>query len=162
LIKDNPRVLRLRETDEADDIEIGSWFSTPDEVHRFAGPMAAWPLTREQLARWRDDPKIQAWAAADDASPRELQGYVQIVRAEPGVGRLARVGVAPAARGKGRGTAMIRAVIEKAHAMGLVRLELNVYIDNEPARRLYRSVGFRDVAVAPDDPQIMRMALELR
>jgi ribosomal-protein-alanine N-acetyltransferase len=160
-IRDNPEVLRLREPEEADHIELGSWFSTAEELRRFAGPDVAWPLAREQLAQWRDDPRIRAWAAEDDASPSELQGYVQIVHAEAGVGRLARVAVAPAARGRGRGRVLIGAVTEQARAMGLVRLELNVYIDNEPARRLYQSVGFLDVDAAPDDPQIIRMALEL-
>lgn len=45
--------------------------------------------------------------------------------------------------GHGIGTAMMAALIEAAdNWLGLKRLELTVYVDNEPAIRLYRKFGF--------------------
>lgn len=48
-------------------------------------------------------------------------------------------------QGKGVGTALVRAGVELADRwMGLTRLELHVYPDNEPALRLYRKFGFEE------------------
>lgn len=46
-------------------------------------------------------------------------------------------------QGKGIGTALMRAGVELAdNWLNLMRLELEVYADNEPAIRLYRRHGF--------------------
>jgi putative acetyltransferase len=46
-------------------------------------------------------------------------------------------------QGRGVGTALLQAALELADGwMNLTRLELNVWIDNEPALRLYRKFGF--------------------
>ena len=44
---------------------------------------------------------------------------------------------------RGIGTALMKAIIELAdNWLNLARLELNVWIDNEPALRLYKKLGF--------------------
>ena len=58
------------------------------------------------------------------------------------VGRLG-IGVARAWRGRGVGTALLQAVIDKAWRVGFRRLELEVFVDNERAIRLYERHGFR-------------------
>jgi putative acetyltransferase len=46
-------------------------------------------------------------------------------------------------QGKGVGTALLKAAVDLAdNWLNLLRLELTVYADNEPAQRLYRSQGF--------------------
>lgn len=46
-------------------------------------------------------------------------------------------------QGKGVGTALLQAAIDVADKwLNLLRLELNVYTDNEPAVRLYKKFGF--------------------
>ncbi|NUM43824.1 MAG: GNAT family N-acetyltransferase [Anaerolineales bacterium] len=46
-------------------------------------------------------------------------------------------------QGKGVGTALMQAVVDlAAQWLNLIRLELNVYTDNEPAIRLYKKFGF--------------------
>jgi putative acetyltransferase len=46
-------------------------------------------------------------------------------------------------QGRGIGTALMQAVIELADRwLNLTRLELEVYVDNEPAKRLYKKFGF--------------------
>jgi putative acetyltransferase len=46
-------------------------------------------------------------------------------------------------QGRGAGTALMRAAIDLAdNWLNLVRLELEVYVDNEPAIRLYQKFGF--------------------
>ncbi|MFC6338789.1 GNAT family N-acetyltransferase [Pseudomonas sp. CCM 7891] len=64
------------------------------------------------------------------------------------------MGVAVAWQGKGVGTRLLEAVLDVAdNWMNLRRVELTVYVDNEPAQALYRKFGFeiegrlRDYAV---------------
>jgi len=47
------------------------------------------------------------------------------------------------ARGSGLGRALVTAAIERARERGCRRLELDTAEENEPALRLYRSLGFR-------------------
>jgi putative acetyltransferase len=47
-------------------------------------------------------------------------------------------------QGKGVGTALIRAIVDLAdHWVNLTRLELEVFVDNETAIRLYERFGFQ-------------------
>ncbi|QDU61457.1 putative acetyltransferase [Planctomycetes bacterium Pan216] len=57
--------------------------------------------------------------------------------------------VAPAARGKGVGAALLGHVEAAARAMGCCRLTLEVRADNHPAKRLYQRVGFDPTSGVP-------------
>jgi ribosomal protein S18 acetylase RimI-like enzyme len=82
---------------------------------------------------------------------------------EPGYGFVAEtipelaVGVMPAARGRGVGTMLVRALIDEAHRRGLPALSLSVEVDN-PARELYGRLGFVTVT---DSGQSLKMVLSL-
>jgi putative acetyltransferase len=53
------------------------------------------------------------------------------------------ISVHPEAQGQGVGDALMRAVIEQAdHWLGLTRIVLEVFVDNERARALYERHGF--------------------
>ncbi len=52
-------------------------------------------------------------------------------------------------RGLGIGTEMMRALIEQARKTGLKVLTLSVYANNEPAKHLYKKVGFTEVGRIP-------------
>jgi RimJ/RimL family protein N-acetyltransferase len=54
------------------------------------------------------------------------------------------MGLLPAWRGQGIGRRLIEAAIGAAWDRSFRRIELTVNADNEPALRLYRSVGFRE------------------
>lgn len=51
--------------------------------------------------------------------------------------------VAPAARGRGVGTVLLKAAAETGRAAGAVRLELSTAITNISARRLYEALGWK-------------------
>lgn len=76
-----------------------------------------------------------------------LVGVVAFVR-ETGLkvahkGNVYGMYVVPEAQGRGAGKALMRALIERARACeGLERINLAVVTGNEPAIRLYRSLGF--------------------
>lgn len=50
-------------------------------------------------------------------------------------------GLLPSARGRGLGATVFRWLTQRAQAMGL-RPSLEVLLSNEPARRVYRNLGF--------------------
>jgi len=52
-------------------------------------------------------------------------------------------------RGLGIGTEMMRTLIEQARKTGLKVLTLSVYANNEPAKHLYRKVGFTEIGRIP-------------
>ena len=53
------------------------------------------------------------------------------------------ISVAPSAQRRGVGSALMAAMCDYAdNWAGVLRLELNVYVDNEPAIALYRKFGF--------------------
>ncbi len=60
------------------------------------------------------------------------------------------VGVTAGARGRGVGTALLRALLDTARAQGFPRMSLSVDRQN-PARALYERLGFRDAEVSPPD-----------
>lgn len=63
--------------------------------------------------------------------------------------------VAPEARGRGVGAALLSALVERAKNMdGLELITLDVVTVNEAARRLYLSQGFRTYAL---EPKAMKM-----
>jgi ribosomal protein S18 acetylase RimI-like enzyme len=72
-------------------------------------------------------------------------GWCDIISQEwpgfEGVGRLG-MGVAKKFRGRGLGTRLAAQAMEAAFARGFRRIELEVYVSNEPAIRLYEKLGF--------------------
>lgn len=50
-------------------------------------------------------------------------------------------------RGQGVGQQLLERALEHAWSKGLTRIELEVFSDNEPARRLYRKFGFEEEGV---------------
>ena len=57
------------------------------------------------------------------------------------------IATAPAARRTGLGRALLRALLERAAALGAPSVLLEVRTDNAGAQALYRSAGFREVGV---------------
>jgi len=103
--------------------------------------------------------KIVGWC---DAIPGEASYGIAHI------GRLG-MGVLKDYRGKNIGRRLVEATVEKARLLGLEKIELSVYLSNEPAIALYRSLGFEDEGIKKrgrlvdgiyDD--VLLMALELK
>jgi len=76
---------------------------------------------------------------------REVVGWCDILPIDRPIkahGGVLGVGVLPKHRGPGIGTALIRATVERARAVGLTRVELAVREDNARAIALYETLGF--------------------
>ncbi len=84
---------------------------------------------------------------------REVVGWCDI-RRHPFPSRAHRgvlgMGIIPAYRGGGLGRRLIEATIEAAFAAGLVRIELDVHVDNARAAALYEKVGFAREGIVRD------------
>jgi ribosomal protein S18 acetylase RimI-like enzyme len=84
------------------------------------------------------------WLAAYEAGPDiEYCGTIQGIRATHKHGAIQNVGITPAHRGRGVGTALIQAALFGFRQVGLPRAYLEVTAQNEGAVRLYKRLGFR-------------------
>lgn len=118
----------------------------------FAGPKAVWGTLQLPF------PSAESWRKRMSEAPEGLFSLVACVEDEvigslglhtfPNTPRRRHAGqIGMAVRddwqGKGAGTALMQAAIELAdNWLNLIRLELEVYTDNEPAIRLYKRFGF--------------------
>lgn len=148
-----PPALALRGLEPSDCDCLLTWVDSADALWQWSGSRSfTWPLDRGQLLRdlaARGD-SDGLYAAIDDRG--EMVGHVQLdAQLYHGVGHIGRVAVAPAQRGRGLGTALMRATVRRGFdELGLHRLQLTVYSFNAAAIAAYRAVGFVVEGVAPD------------
>ena len=79
------------------------------------------------------------------ACATECCGTIQCSSFMPRVGTIQNVGVVPEHRGKGLGRALLLQALHSFRQLGFHRAALEVTAENEPAVRLYESLGFRTV-----------------
>lgn len=118
----------------------------------FAGPKVVWGTTQLPF------PSLETWRKRLAEPPEGIFGLVACIDGEvvghlnihthPNSPRRRHVGAIGMAvrddwQGQGAGTALMRAAVDLAdNWLNLLRLELEVYTDNEPAVRLYKRFGF--------------------
>ncbi len=75
-----------------------------------------------------------------------------------------RLYVRPEARGAKLGLLIARSLIARARALGYAQMLLDTLVEMTPARALYRSLGFREVAAYYNNPlsDVVYMELDLR
>jgi len=103
----------------------------------FQIPFEQWPMF---LARQGVDLSLSRVALAADGAPLAFA----FVAPRPAARRwrLATMGALPAARGTGAAPALLDDVIARAAAAGLEAVELEVFAQNDRARKLYEGRGF--------------------
>ncbi len=100
------------------------------------------PKDREVLGDPRKhilDPGGAILLAVEDA---DCIGAVALIVMGGGSVELAKMGVRPAAQGKGAGRILIAAAVGKARALGMQRVYIETNSVLKPAIRLYREAGF--------------------
>lgn len=87
------------------------------------------------------------YVVAIDEHDRVL-GYAGL-RAVGVEGDIQTIATAAEVRGRGAGRAMLEELLAEAERRGVRELFLDVRIDNDVARGLYESVGFREIGMRP-------------
>lgn len=129
----------------------------------FGSTLAEWSGDGDTEERWRrrlDEVPVNL-VVDDDGAP---VGMVSVTAAVDEQAEIISMWVAPRARGRGAGDALLGAALDHARAAGANRVALNVRVANGHAVRLYRRAGFVEVgwATAPDVPlPERRMELDL-
>ncbi len=124
----------LAEAPDAFSSTLAEWSGTGDTEARWRDRLDAVPLNLVALIGRRPVGMVSAMAAADD----EVE--------------LISMWVAPDARGRGIGDALIEAVARWAAEQGVSRVALAVREHNAPAIALYRHNGFGDDGPSRWDP----------
>lgn len=151
------RDVRLRALEDAP----AAFATTLAEANRI--PAERW---HDRARKAADGPDATMYFAVD--SEGGFEGMVAARRSTTAstTAELISMWVAPQARRSGTGADLVHCVIDWAAESGYQRLELWVARGNDPAERLYRTLGFTDtgdVQPLPSDPckDELRMRLDL-
>jgi ribosomal protein S18 acetylase RimI-like enzyme len=109
----------------------------------FGSTLADWQGENDREERWRRRFEVESavnFVAELDGRPAGMAA--DFPTETPGCRELISMWVAPFARGRGVGDALIREVVASAERHGATELELSVVVDNAPALALYRRHGF--------------------
>lgn len=156
-------MLELHDHDDRDLDDLRGWFLDHPSAIRWGGPLMRWPLTpdsfeedlkldfvRTRVAR-EEDGKLLAFG----------QYYRKLNRCH-----LARIAIAPSARGRGLGRSLVQALMTDAkEQLQLDACSLYVLSDNTPAVACYRACGFafaEDPEPQPALPDCLFMVAERR
>jgi ribosomal protein S18 acetylase RimI-like enzyme len=121
------------------DVVLG-WVRSPEELDAWAS-RTDFPLRRSIFSDWHSDPDVRAYVLVEAGEPR---AYGEIWEdAAEGEAELARIIVAPEARGRGVGREFTRLLAHEARRRGFRQIWLRVVPTNAAALACYRNAGFR-------------------
>jgi ribosomal-protein-alanine N-acetyltransferase len=133
--------LGLRPPDAADYAALASWVPDAETCIRWAGPKLKFPFDPQQLPHLLAEPGAHSFVLS--RGPAEALGFCQFWVREAGVAHLARIILAPAARGQGLASTLCQLLIDQAaQTAGAHVFTLRVYRDNHPALAVYEGLGF--------------------
>jgi ribosomal protein S18 acetylase RimI-like enzyme len=132
--------------------ELMCWFPDRESCQVWGGPEFRFPFTE---ASFREDAKLgslPSWALLRDDGT--LAGFGQCyLRA--GRCHLGRLAIAPAVRGHGFGSTLVRELCRWGRAVfGVESCSIFVMPSNVQARRLYQRLGFRQASYPEPSPEL--------
>jgi len=123
----------------ADATTVAGWPTSLAEVAMWCG-RREFPVSEETVRAWQKGDDVRAHLLVADGTPL---GYGELwFDEEEDEVELARIIVAPMARGKGVGRALVRELLARALQAGYEDVFMRVHPDNDPAVRCYRGAGF--------------------
>jgi ribosomal-protein-alanine N-acetyltransferase len=151
----SPSPLALRPPEARDYAALGTWVPDADSCARWAGPKLKFPFDPQQLPALLAEPGAHSFVLS--RGPAEALGFCQFWVREAGVAHLARIILAPAARGQGLASTLCKLLMaEAAQTAEAQAFTLRVYRDNHPALAVYEGLGFV-VAPAQSDERVFFM-----
>jgi RimJ/RimL family protein N-acetyltransferase len=140
------RGVSFRPFDIADARALMSWAGSADELLQWAGPKFSFPLDEEQLRAYAEGASDSRHLISGVNESGEVVAHAELnLLPQHRLGQVRRVAVAPEGRGQGIGRALMNRVVQLGFdELGLHRIELVVFSFNEPARRCYEAIGFRE------------------
>ncbi|MGA6224269.1 GNAT family N-acetyltransferase [Streptomyces umbrinus] len=124
---------------------VATWPLSATEVAMWCG-RGDFPVAAETVAAWQQDTDVSARLLVEDERP---VAYGELwFDAEEDEVELARIIVAPEARGRGLGRVLVRGLLGEARNSGHSDVFMRVHPDNDRALRCYRGAGF--VPVGPE------------
>jgi ribosomal protein S18 acetylase RimI-like enzyme len=118
---------------------VASWPRSPEEAVMWCGERE-FPVPAQTVANWQQDDEARAYMLIADDAPI---GYGELwLDAEEKEIELARIIIAPGARGKGYGRALVQLLLSEAVNVGCSDIFMRVHPDNGIALMCYRGAGF--------------------
>ena len=140
----------LRQPTAADYAALATWVPDAESCARWAGPKLQFPFSPQQLPGLLAEPGAHSFVL--NRGPAEALGFCQFWVREAGVAHLARIILAPAARGQGLAATLCRLLMAEAvQAIDAQAFTLRVYRDNHPALAVYEGLGFVTVPAQSDE-----------
>ncbi|MFJ8934660.1 GNAT family N-acetyltransferase [Streptomyces sp. NPDC102365] len=121
---------------------VAGWPVTAAEALMWCGPRE-FPVTERTVTAWQREQDVTAYVLLVDEQPvayGELWPDTEKDEVE-----LARIIVAPGARGRGLGRRLVRDLLAEARRTGLSESFMRVHPHNTAALRCYRGAGFEPV-----------------
>src|SRR4051812_14576575 len=103
-----PPALHLRLPRAADYAALGNWVQDAGTCLRWAGPKLKFPFVPGRLAALLAEPGAFSYVVSREEAEAEALGFGQFWVREAGVAHLARIILAPGARGQGLGSTLCR------------------------------------------------------
>jgi len=106
---------------------------------------------------------LLAYSRVTPAASATPTGCVGLRKIEANVCEMKRLFIRPEARGHGLGRALVERIIQEARLRGYDRMRLDTLSPQmDSAIRLYRSVGFREIAPYTKNPLLGALYFELK
>jgi ribosomal protein S18 acetylase RimI-like enzyme len=131
-------------------VALGTWVTDADTCLRWAGPRLKVPFKPSRLPQLLAEPGANSFVLSHGSGP--ALGFCQFWVRDPGAAHLARIILAPKARGQGLGTTLCELLMaEAARSTGAGAFTLRVYRDNDAALAIYERLGFVVVPSLSDE-----------
>ena len=155
-------MLRLRPYKPCDAEIIEKWIRDEDIFLKWGGLLFGdYPITAKTIDdKYRlnnggcEEPdNFYPWVALDDSGKVVGQFIMRYLHGDPKILRFGWVIIDDAVRGKGYGSQMLALGLKYAfEIMGVDKVTLGVFENNEPAHRCYQKLGFKDKEITPKKP----------